>query len=82
MDDIVNSNVPVKQAAMCIVISVLSAEEETTASLRIKIPKQHAFPFFSKKAGQVYGCCGFSNASLDVVYGDLFQKILANFFWS
>jgi hypothetical protein len=79
VDHIVDRNVFVEQATMGIVIAVLPVEEEATASLRIKIPEQHAHASFCKKASQVYGCCGFSNASLDVIYGDLFQKILAGF---
>ena len=42
MDHIINSNVFVEEAGMCIVVSILPAEEETTAPLRIEVPKQNA----------------------------------------
>jgi len=42
MDHIVNRNVFFKQAAVCMVITILPAEEKTTASLRVEIPKQDA----------------------------------------
>ena len=54
---------------------ILTIEEETAATLWIKIPKENAEPAFGQEASQVYGCCGFSNASLDIVYGDLFQNL-------
>lgn len=60
---------------MCKIISVLSAEEETTPSLWIEVPKQYTQASLGKKAGKIYGCGGFPNASLDIVYGDLFQRI-------
>ena len=60
---------------------ILSIEKETAASLGIKIPEEDAEAAFGKEAGQVYGCCGFSNASLDIVYSNLFQKYWI-FFWS
>ena len=55
---------------------ILTIEEEAASALGIKIPEEDAEPAFGQEAGQVYGCCGFSNASLDVVYGDFFQRIL------
>jgi len=79
MDHIVDRDVFVKQAAMCIVIAILPAEEETAAALRIQIPEQHAHTSFCKKAGQVYGCGGFPNSTFDIINGNLFQKILAGF---
>ena len=60
---------------MCIGITILPVEEETAATLRIKVPEQYAETTFGQEAGQVYGCCGFSNASLDIVYGNLFQDL-------
>lgn len=82
MDHIINGNVFFKQAAMGMVITILAAEEKTTAALRIEIPEQDAQTSLGKKAGKIYRCGGFSNASLDVVYGDLFQRILRSFFRS
>jgi len=41
MDHIINSNVFFKKAAMRIVIAILPAEEKTTASLGIEVPKQN-----------------------------------------
>jgi hypothetical protein len=55
---------------------ILPIEEEAAAALGIKVPQEDAEAAFGQEAGQVYGCCRFSNASLDIVYGDLFQKIL------
>ena len=60
---------------MCVIIMILPVEEETAATLWIKVPKQHAQATFGQEAGQVYGCCGFSNASLDIVYSNLFQNL-------
>jgi len=76
MDHIIDSNVFFKQAPVCMVVTILTTEEKTTSSLWIEVPKQNAQALFSKKAGKIYGCGGFSNASLDVVYGDFFQRIL------
>ena len=59
---------------MGVIITILTIEEETAAALWIKIPKKDAEAAFGQEAGQVYGCCGFSNASLDIVYSNLFQK--------
>ena len=53
---------------------ILTIEEETAASLWIKVPEKNAESAFGQEAGQVYGCCGFSNAPLDIVYSNLFQK--------
>jgi hypothetical protein len=60
---------------MCIIIMVLPAEEEAAAALRIKVPKQYTQTALGQEAGQVDGCCGFSNATFDIVYGNLFQKL-------
>ena len=61
---------------MGVIVLVLPVEEETAAALRIQVPEQDAETTFGQEAGQVYGCCGFSNTPLDIVYSDLFQKIL------
>jgi hypothetical protein len=53
---------------------ILTIKEEAATALGIKIPEEDAESAFGQEAGQVYGCCGFSNASLDIVYGNLFQK--------
>jgi hypothetical protein len=58
-----------------IVIAILPTEEITTAALGIKVPEQYAQAPAGKKTGKVYGCSGFSNASFNVVYGDLFQNL-------
>jgi hypothetical protein len=42
MDHVIDSNVFLKQAAMCKVVTVLPSKEKTTASLGIKVPKQNA----------------------------------------
>ena len=75
VNDIVNGNIPVKQPAMCIIIMVLPVEEETAATLRIQVPKQYTKTTLGQEAGQVDGCGGFSYASLNVIYGNLFQKL-------
>ena len=54
---------------------ILTIEKETAATLWIKVPEEDAESAFGQEAGQVYGCCGFSNASLDIVYGNLFQNL-------
>ena len=64
---------------MRIEILILTIEEETAATLRVKVPKQNAQPAFGKETSKVNGCCGFTNATFDVIYGDLFQKILVTF---
>jgi hypothetical protein len=53
---------------------ILTIEEETAASLWIEVPEENAESAFGQETGQVYGCCGFSNAPLDIVYSNLFQK--------
>jgi hypothetical protein len=58
-----------------VIIVILLVEEEAAPTLWIKVPKQHAQTTFSQEASQVYGCCGFSNASLDIVYSNLFQNL-------
>ena len=75
MTDIVNSNVAIKQPAMRIQVLILTVEEETAATLRVKVPKQNAQPAFGKETSKVYGCCGLTDATFDVIYGDLFQKL-------
>lgn len=75
VNDIVNGNIPVKQTAMCIIIMVLPAEEEAATTLRVKVPKQDTKTTLGQEAGQVNGCCGFSNASFNTIYGNLFQKL-------
>ena len=75
MDNVVDGDIPVKQPAMGIIIMILPVEEETASSLWIKVPEQDTEATFSQEAGQVYGCCGFSNASLDIVYSNLFQNL-------
>ena len=60
---------------MSVIIVILTIEEEAASTLWIKVPKEDAKTTFGQEAGQVYGCCGFSNASLDIVYGDLFQNL-------
>ena len=54
---------------------ILTIEKETAATLWIKVPEEDAESAFGQEAGQVYRCCGFSNASLDIVYGNLFQNL-------
>ena len=41
MDNIVNSDIPVKQPGMGIGIMVLAVEEITAATLRVQVPKHH-----------------------------------------
>ena len=60
---------------MCIGITILTVEEETAAALRIQVPEQNAKATFGQEAGQVYRCGGFSNASLDIIYSNLFQNL-------
>ena len=60
---------------MGISIAILPVEEVTAATLRIEVPEQDAKTTFGQEAGQVDGCSGFSNASLDIVYSNLFQKL-------
>jgi hypothetical protein len=81
VNDIVNSDVPVKQPAMCVDIMILMIEEKATAALRVKIPEQNAETILSEEASQVYGCGGLTNATFDVIYGNLFQasKLISNY---
>lgn len=74
MDHIVDRDIPVKQTAMRVIIMMLPVEEETRAALRIQIPEQYTQTATGKITGQVYGCGGFSNASLDIIDSDFFQR--------
>jgi hypothetical protein len=60
---------------MCIGIMILTIEEKTAASLRIKVPKQNTKTAFSEEAGEVDGCSGLTDATFDIIYGDLFQEL-------
>jgi len=60
---------------MCMIIMILPVEEKTAAALRVKIPEQNAQTALGQVTGQVDRSSGFSNASLDIIYGDLFQKL-------
>jgi len=60
---------------MCMIVMILPVEEKTAASLRVKIPEQNAETTLGQVTGQVNRSSGFSNASLDIIYGDLFQKL-------
>jgi hypothetical protein len=42
MDHIVNGDIFFKQAAMCMIVTILPAKEKTTPALWIEIPKQNA----------------------------------------
>lgn len=53
VNDIVNGNIPVKQPAMCIIVTILPVEEETAAALRIKVPKQYTKTALSQETGEV-----------------------------
>ena len=75
MDHIINSNVFIKQPAMGMIILVLLVEEEATTALWVHIPKQNAKAAFGQETGQVNRSGGFSDASLDVIYGYLFQNL-------
>ena len=75
MDHIIDGNIAVEQAGVRITIVVLAVEKVAAAPLRVQVPKQHAQATTGQVAGQVYGCGGFSNASLDVIDGYLFQKL-------
>jgi hypothetical protein len=75
MNDIVNGNISVKQPAMGIFILVLPVKEEATATLRIKVPKQYTKTALGQEASQVNGRGSFANASFNIIYGDLFQKL-------
>jgi len=60
---------------MCMIVVILTVEEKTAAALRVKVPKQYTKAAFGQVAGQVDRSSGFSDASLDIIYGDLFQKL-------
>ena len=60
---------------MCVDVMILAVEEKAAASLRIKVPQQHAQTAFCQETGQVNGCGGFAYATFDIIYGDLFQKL-------
>ena len=60
---------------MRIEILILPVEEETAATLWVKVPKQNAQAAFGKETGKVNGCCGFTNATFDIIYGNLFQNL-------
>jgi hypothetical protein len=75
MDHIINSDVFIKQPAMCMIVLILPVKEETAASLGVHIPKQNTKSAFGQETGQVNRSCGFSNASLYVIYGNLFQNL-------
>lgn len=75
MNHIINGDVFIKQATMSVIIFILLVEEETASALRVHIPKQNTETTFSQETGQVNRSSGFSNASLDVIYSDLFQNL-------
>jgi hypothetical protein len=60
---------------MCVIIVILPVEKKAAAPLRVKIPEQDTETTLGQVTGQVDRSSGFSNASLDVIYGDLFQKL-------
>ena len=60
---------------MCIRIMVLTIEEKATAALRIKVPQQYTKTAFCQETGEVDGCSGLTNATFDIIYGDLFQNL-------
>ena len=60
---------------MCICIMILTIEEKATAPLWIKIPQQHTKTGFCQETSQVNGGGGLSHAALDIIYGNLFQKL-------
>ena len=57
------------------IIMILPVEEKAAASLRVEIPEQDTKTSLGQETGQVNRSCGFSNASLDIINGDLFQKL-------
>jgi hypothetical protein len=75
MNHIIDSDVPVEQAPMCIIIIVLPVEKEAAATLRVHIPKQNAESATGEVTGQVYGCSGLTYATLDIIYSNLFQNL-------
>lgn len=74
MNYIVYRDIPVKQSAVCIIIIVLTVEEETRTTLGIQVPKQHAQAATGEVTGQVYGCGCFANASFDIIDSNFFQR--------
>jgi hypothetical protein len=58
-----------------IIVAILTVEEITAASLRVKIPKQNTKTALSEQAGQVNRSSGFANAPFDIIDGNLFQKL-------
>ena len=60
---------------MGIIITILPVEEETAASLRIKVPKQDTKTTTGQEASQVNGCGSFANATFNIIYSNLFQKL-------
>jgi hypothetical protein len=57
------------------IIMILPVEEKAAAPLRVKIPEQDTETTLGQVTGQVNRSSGFSNASLDIINGDLFQKL-------
>ncbi len=60
---------------MGVIVMILPVEEITAATLRVQVPEQHAETYPGQEAGQVDGCSGFANASLDIINGNFFQKM-------
>ena len=60
---------------MCIVVVILAIKKEAAASLRVEVPEQYAKTALGQEACEIYGCGGFANASLDIINGDLFQRL-------
>ena len=60
---------------MSIIITILPVEEETAATLRIQVPEQNTKTAFCQETGKVDWSCGFSNATFNIIYGNLFQKL-------
>jgi hypothetical protein len=60
---------------MCIVVMILSVEEEAAASLWVQVPKQHAEAALSQEAGEINRSGGFAYAAFNVIYCNLFQSL-------
>ena len=75
VNHIVNSDILIEQPSVCVIVMILAVEEITAAALGVEIPKQYTKATLGKKAGQVDRSSGFSNASFDVIDGNLFQKL-------
>ena len=75
MNNIINSNIPVKQPGMGMIIMVLTVEKIAAATLRVQVPKQYAKATPGQETGQVDRSSGFSDASLDIINGNLFQAL-------